>query len=174
MLDNEIYLEEIGKYIKFNFLNGSISIDQSKLGSYAICPGCGSGKTTLIKELIKLKWNEGILYSAFTKDEVNNMYQFCKGLVGLTDDRTGESLGINDIIVLHSDHEADGVDNNLWRNNPEELMNKKIILCTHHKILNEPLHLLISTKFNKKLIKRFPPTYRTIHAIEGIYLGSGF
>lgn len=167
-MNKRIYLEEIdNRFLRFNFLNGSIDLDQSATGSFAICPGCGSGKTTLIKELIKLKWSEGILYTAFTIDEVNNMYQFCKSLVGLYDVNTNETLKIDDIIVLHSDYESEGTDSNLWRNNPEELMNKKIILCTHHKLLNEPFHLLISAKFNKKLVKRFPPTYRTTHSIDG-------
>jgi hypothetical protein len=139
--------------LEFNFLNGSINLPLSPefYGAYAMCPGCGSGKTTIIKQLITLKWHEGILYSAFTKDEVNRMYQYCKSLIGSRSfDKLGryDTLKEEDIIVLHSDNTAEGVNNELWKNNPEELLNKKIILCTHHKLLNEPIQLLISTKFN--------------------------
>lgn len=167
-MNNKIKLEEIEGILKFNFLNGTLELDESVYGSYALCPGCGSGKTTIIKELISLKWNEGILYSAFTKDEVNNMYQFCKTLVGCNlynRDGSSDILKNEDIIVLHSDYTAEGTDNNLWRNNPKELMNKKIVLCTHAKLLDEPLYLLISTNFNDKMANMFPPTYRSVNNI---------
>ena len=154
-----IKLEENGNILTFNFLNGRIELDKSIYGAYAICPGCGSGKTTIIKELIKLKWHEGILYSAFTIDEVDKMYQWIK--CNMIDTKIIKS---EDIIVLHSNITSEGVDNNLWRNNPQEIMNKKIILCTHSKILNEPIELLFGTTFIK------PNNYYTSKRIimEGI------
>lgn len=167
-MKNRIYLEEIDGVLKFNFLNGTLELDESVYGAYALCPGCGAGKTTIVKQLIELKWNEGILYSAFTKDEVNNMYQFCKTLIGselINRDGSINTLRNEDIIVLHSDYTSEGTDNNLWRNNPKELMNKKIILCTHAKLLDEPLYLLISTNFNNKMANMFPPTYRSVNNI---------
>lgn len=148
----ELIEDTSNNMLVFNFLNGSINLPLSTefYGAYAMCPGCGSGKTTIIKQLIALKWHEGILYSAFTKDEVNSMYQYCKSLIGSrSSDKLGRDvLKEDDIIVLHSDNTAEGVNNEIWKNNPEELLNKKIILCTHHKLLNEPIQLLISTKFN--------------------------
>ena len=167
-MKNRIYLEEIDGVLKFNFLNGTLELDESVYGAYALCPGCGAGKTTIVKQLIELKWNEGILYTAFTKDEVNNMYQFCKTLIGselINRDGSINTLRNEDIIVLHSDYTSEGTDNNLWRNNPKELMNKKIILCTHAKLLDEPLYLLISTNFNNKMANMFPPTYRSVNNI---------
>lgn len=140
-MNKRIYLEETSTSLEFHFLNGNISLSKN-WGAYAICPGCGSGKTTLIKELINLKFNEGVLYAAFTIDEVNSMYQWIKENmieVGI--------ISKEDVIVLHSNNESEGTDNNLWRNNPKELMNKKIILCTHHKLLNEPIELLFSVNF---------------------------
>ena len=145
-MNKRIYLEEIDNILRFNFLNGSIELEKYNYGAYAICPGCGSGKTTLIRELIKLKYSEGVLYSAFTIDEVNSMYQWIKENMI----KTG-LISNEDIIVLHSDYRSDGTDNNLWRNNPEKLKDKKIILCTHHKLLNEPIDLLISASFNNHL-----------------------
>ena len=59
----KILLEEsYGNFLRFNFLNGTIDLDESKYGAYALCPGCGSGKTTIVKQLIKMKWYEVILY----------------------------------------------------------------------------------------------------------------
>lgn len=149
--------------LHFEFLNGSIELNNDEYGSYALSTGCGSGKTTAIKQLINLKWTEGILYSAFTKDEVNSMYQYCKSLVGTSNN--GVLLKDDDIIVLHSDYSSEGTDNNLWKNHPDELMNKKIILCTHAKLLDEPINILLETNFNQDLVKRFPPVYRVTHGI---------
>lgn len=167
-----IKLNKNGSILEFNFLNGKIYLDESRYGAYAICPGCGSGKTTIIKQLIQMKWNEGILYSAFTKNEVNDMYQFCKTIVGselINMDGSKSKLSMNDIIVLHSDYTAEGTDNNLWRNNPTELSNKKIILCTHAKLLDEPLDLLVSSNFNKCIANSvYPPTYRAMHGISSM------
>ena len=163
--ERKISVETINseKGLMFNFLNGSIRIPSIDHGAYALCPGCGSGKTTVVKDLIALKWNEGILYSAFTIEEVNSMYEHCKSLIGSI--LNGVELKEDDIIVLHSDNNAEGTNNDLWRNNPEELYNKKIILCTHHKLLNEPMNLLMRTTFNPSPSYYLPPTYMTLHCI---------
>lgn len=57
MINESIKLERIGNssYLEFKFLNGSIYMDESKYGAYALSPGCGSGKTTIVKQLIKMK-----------------------------------------------------------------------------------------------------------------------
>lgn len=143
-------LNERESLMKFNYLNGSIDfpLNENTYGAYAMCPGCGSGKTTIIKDIIKFKWSEGILYSAFTRDEVNEMYNYCiENIVGRYRSRNGEFLTEDDIVVLHSDYSINGTDKNLWENNPKELLNKKVILCTHSKLLNEPISLLIDTNY---------------------------
>ena len=152
----EIKLEECQSLISgssklnaFNarFLNGDMIIPSDEYGAFAICPGCGSGKTTIVKDLIRLRWYEGILYSAFTRDEVNSMYKYIvDNLVGNCYHK-GEVLKKEDVIVLHSDYTAEGTDKDLWENNPKELMSKKVILCTHHKLLNEPIDLLMSYNY---------------------------
>ena len=136
--------------LEFQFLNGILKLREDDYGAYAICPGCGSGKTTNIRDLISLKWYEGVLYSSFTKEECNKMYQYCKNLVG-SRGPNGELLKLEDIIVLHSDYTAEGTDNNLWRNKTHELADKRIIICTHAKLLNEPLEILLNSNFNRKL-----------------------
>lgn len=138
--------------LEFKFLNCTIEVDTSVYGAHAICPGCGSGKTTNIRNLIEKVWNEGVLYSAFTKKECDEMYHFCKSLVGSVkrDPVTGKdvTLKLDDIIVIHSGYTSEGVDNNSWRSNPAILADKRIIICTHYKLLNEPFHLFLNSNFN--------------------------
>lgn len=143
---NNIYYTRIGDLgMKLQFLNGSITIP-NKPGAYVVAPGCGSGKTTAIRQIIRENFSTGILYSAATIEECNDMYQYCKGLVDEFNDP--DILKLDDIIVLHSDYRSEGTDNNLWRNNPEALADKKILICTHYKIMNEDPYVLTRASFN--------------------------
>lgn len=130
--------------MRLKFLNGTIVVPD-EYGAYVIASGCGSGKTTVIKQIIKDNYKTGILYSALTIEECDLMYQYCKTLV---DETSEDGLKLSDIIVLHSNHNSEGVDNNLWRNHPEKLLDKRIIICTHHKIMNEDPRFLCKTSFN--------------------------
>lgn len=163
-----IKLNQINGFLEFNFLNGTIYLDESKYGAYALCPGCGSGKTTIVKQLIKLKWYEGILYSAFTIDECNSMYKWIKeNLVGRRNEITEEELKLDDIIVLHSDYTAEGTNKDLWLNDPKAIADKKIVICTHSKLLNEPLHLLVNSNFNMPLIHAVGPLKASVMGAQG-------
>lgn len=141
--------------MKFHFLNGDINLDCRKYGAYAIDPGCGVGKTTLIKELIKYRWMEGILYVAATIKELDEMYEYCKTLSESGFEYVNENgklvstveLKLDDILVLHSDYSKEGTDKDLWKNHPEDIAKKKIVLCTQSKLLNEPFHLLVDYQF---------------------------
>lgn len=162
---NSIWIEELGnRKLRFHYLNGDIDFDESIYGAWVMSSGCGSGKTTNIRNLIGMRWYEGILYVAFTISEVNEMYKWIVGnLVGKTSDpNTGNVLKLEDIVVLHSDTEADGVDMNLFRNHPELLADKRIILCTHHKLLNEPTEVLVSSRFNKRSASRLHSKSRCV------------
>ena len=70
---NKILLEEdhLNGKLRFNLLNGSFTLNLRDYGAYAIATGCGSGKTTIIKQLIGIKWHEGVLYSAFIITKLN-------------------------------------------------------------------------------------------------------
>jgi hypothetical protein len=126
--------------LDLTFINGESVRVPSRYGGYVIASGCGSGKTTIIKEAILKLNNTGVLYSASTIKECNEMYQF---LI-----QNGEPYGLtkDDIIVLHSETIYEGVDLNLMRKNDEKLHDKKVIICTHHKLLNE--HPAVLFKFN--------------------------
>ena len=131
--------------INIQFLNGVVNIP-GRSGGYVIASGCGSGKTTAIRQIILSEFNKGVIYSASTINECNEMYQF---LV-----QNGEPYGLtkDDIIVLHSDYTAEGVDMNMFRNNPKELANKKVIICTHIKLLNEYPESLMA--YNRNILRK--------------------
>lgn len=145
---NNIQYTRIGDLgMRLKFLNGEIVVPD-EYGGYVIAPGCRSGKTTAIKQIIKENYKTGILYSTFTIEECNEMYEYCKSLVNPDDP---EGLKKDDIVVLHSDYKSEGTDNNIWRNDPEKLMDKRIIICTHQKLMNEDPRPLTSTSFNHPL-----------------------
>lgn len=128
--------------IKMTFLNGGEIIIPERYGAYVVASGCGSGKTTIIKELIRTQNSSGILYVASTIKECNEMYQYCKTI-----------LPEEDIVMFHSSYQDEGVDNNLLRNNDEELKHKKVIICTHYKLLNESPEILLKYEYNINLKK---------------------
>lgn len=133
-----------GMYIpgfSINFLNGGFSYIPDRYGGYVIASGCGSGKTTAIKEMILKVFNYGVVYSAATIDECNKMYQF------LVTEGPNNGLFPNDIVVLHSEFDTPGVDLNMMRSNSNDLHDKKVIICTHYKFLNEHPEILL--KYNK-------------------------
>ena len=125
-------------YIGIKFLNGEVVIP-NRSGGYVVASGCGSGKTTAIRELIKKYYNYGVVYSAFTIEECNKMYEYCKSIIPE-----------EDIILLHSNTQDDGVDLNILRNHPEQLADKKVIICTHYKLLNE--HPSVYQRYNKNIV----------------------
>lgn len=134
-------VEELSKDgIKLKLITGNI--DVSVPGNYVIASGCGSGKTSAIIQLIKLKKHKGIIYSARTIDECETMYEYlCDE--GLKDD----------ILLLHSHSD----DNAVYINNPEFISRYKIIICTHHKLMNTPSELLLLVKSTDESI---PPHMR--------------
>ena len=107
---SKILLEEdySTKELTFNLLNGSFTLNPGKYGSYAIATGCGSGKTTAIKELILKVYRSGVVYSAATIRECNEMYEFL----------LNNGIDENRVVILHSNTQDKGVDLNMLRNHP--------------------------------------------------------
>ena len=146
-----IRFERLGmNVLKMGFLNANDLMVNDAPGIKVISSGCGAGKTTIIKKLIKSSSSEGVLYSAATIRECNEMYDWLiKNAVG-QEDILGIELTADDIISIHSEPryndkgEVDnGVDLDLWNNNPMKLKDKKIIICTHYKLFHEYPSLLI-------------------------------
>jgi hypothetical protein len=109
--------------IEMNFLNGSVTVPAG-YGGYVVASGCGSGKTTVIKEIIRQKFNEGILYAASTIREVDEMYEWLMNNAVDRVNNSGEILSSDDIIVLHSENEESKYIYNL---NPEEITRRKVV-----------------------------------------------
>ena len=141
--------------LEMNFLNGGNITIPAKKGAYIVASGCGSGKTTIIKELIRCQYRLGILYSAATIRECNEMYQYCKTI-----------LPEEDIVMFHSSYQDEGVDNNLLRNNSNELTKKKVIICTHHKLLHESPEILFKYRLDIDLSRYSPQRAATIGSIN--------
>lgn len=134
--------------IVMNFLNGTVTVPGT-YGGYVIASGCGSGKTTVIKEIIRQKFNEGILYAASTIREVDEMYEWLVNNVVDKPNSYGDILTNEEIIVLHSENEESRY---TYRLNPYEITTRKIVLCTHYKLLHDDPEILIKQSFD---IKRF-------------------
>lgn len=96
-------------------------------GGYIISTGMGAGKTESIKNLVRQKYDKGIIYCVDTKDELKKMY--CWIMEELVKDGTC-GLGHDDVMIVSSDSEFQG-QLSQYRDNPEMLMTKKVILITH-------------------------------------------
>ncbi len=116
-----------GKGFTMQLNTGTIDVPD-KPGGYIISSGCGSGKTESIKSLIRQKYNEGILYCVDTREELKKMYNWI--ISDLVDNKPGEGLKSTDVMIVSSEREfAYSLDQ--YRDKPEILMEKKIILITH-------------------------------------------
>lgn len=96
-------------------------------GGYIISTSMGAGKTESIKSLIRQKYNDGILYCVDTKDELKKMYRWIIDEL-VNDNDCG--LEYEDVMIVSSDREFQ-YQLSLYRDNPEMLMEKKVILITH-------------------------------------------
>lgn len=144
--------------IYMEFLNGGKITVPASYGGYVIASGCGAGKTTIIKQLIAnpAVRREGVLYSAFTIKECDDMYSYVKSIY----EAEGRLDKLNDeVIVLHSNFKSEGTNNNLWRHDPNKLLTMPIIICTHAKLLNELPEVLIR-------YKGFPRMYNSMSPVE--------
>ena len=122
-----------GPGFEATFKNGVLDIlDQQ--GSYLISTGCGAGKTEGIKELIGLKQDEGVIYCVDTKAEVDKMYDYLKknGIVAE-----------NDMLRLHGDAKTEL---DAYRDHPEDIMLKKVILLTHVRFWSDLIHYFLIFK----------------------------
>ena len=122
-----------GPGFEATFKNGVLDIPDQQ-GSYLICTGCGAGKTEGIKELIGLKQDEGVIYCVDTKAEVDKMYDYLKknGIVAE-----------NDMLRLHGDATTEL---DAYRDHPENIMQKKVILLTHVRFWSDLIHYFLIFK----------------------------
>ena len=111
-------------------------------GGYIISSGMGSGKTESIKSLIRQKYDEGILYCVDTKEELGKMFRWIQE--ELVNDSSC-SLGSGDVMIVSSDPLwADYLSQ--YRDNPEILTRKKVILITHVRFWTDLINYFLIYK----------------------------
>lgn len=119
---------------------GEIDVPDER-GGYIISSGCGSGKTESIKSLIRNKYNEGILYCVDTLEELDKMYRWI--IENLVDVMPG--LKKEDVMIISSDDEH-YISLSEYKDNPEIIMQKKILLITHVRFWTDLINFFLIYK----------------------------
>lgn len=115
-------------------------------GGYIISTSMGAGKTESIKSLIRHKYDMGILYCVDTKEELKKMY--CWIIDELVKDKFC-GLNYNDVMIVSSDKDFQ-YQLSLYRDNPEMLMYKKVILITHVRFWTDLINYFLVYNPDKK------------------------
>ena len=121
-----------------SFLNGNITIPDQPDG-YIVSCGCGVGKTSVIKQMIVMRYKEGVLYCVDTKDELDKM------------ETALLNMGIDnrDILKIHQDIDKDILSD--YFSHPETLMQKPIILITHCRLFADLINFFVLYKSKGKV-----------------------
>lgn len=119
---------------------GEIDVPDDR-GGYIISSGCGSGKTESIKSLIRNKYNDGILYCVDTREELDKMYNW------IIDNLVGVMPGLKkeDVMIISSDDEH-CISLSEYKDNPEIIMQKKILLITHVRFWTDLINFFLIYK----------------------------
>lgn len=112
--------------------NGSIDVPNDT-GGYIISTGCGAGKTESIKQIIEQKKDLGILYCVDTTREVDRLYKYLKDYSILPE---------NEMLRIHGEKSAES-ELKTYRDSPEDIMSKKVILITHIRFWTDLIHLFM-------------------------------
>lgn len=124
--------------MEFSFSNGSLTL-LAETGCYVLSTGCGSGKTESIKSLIRQKHNDGILYCVDTILSLKSMYEWIK--TELVD--SGIILS-SDVMYISSENTPESsTAYERYKNNPEILLTKKIILITHYRFWTDLINYFL-------------------------------
>ena len=143
-----------GSGFRMRLKTGEIDVPDG-CGGYIISSGMGSGKTESIKSLIRQKYDEGILYCVDTRDELKKMYRWIiEELVPVTD------LKGTDVMMVSSDPEFSYF-LDLYKDNPEMLMEKKVILITHVRFFTDLINYFLIYRPQGK-VDIFDGDFRTL------------
>lgn len=143
-----------GPGFRMRLKTGEIDVPDGR-GGYIVSSGMGSGKTESIKSLIWQKYNEGILYCVDTKDELEKMFGW------IVENLVMEGvLRMEDVMIISSDPgRADFLGQ--YRDNPEVLMEKKVILITHVRFWTDLINHFLIYKPQKE-VAPFDGDFRTL------------
>ena len=143
-----------GSGFRMRLKTGEIDVPDG-CGGYIISSGMGSGKTESIKSLIRQKYDEGTLYCVDTRDELKKMYRWIiEELVPVTD------LKGTDVMMVSSDPEFSYF-LDLYKDNPEMLMEKKVILITHVRFFTDLINYFLIYRPQGK-VDIFDGDFRTL------------
>lgn len=150
-MNNIKYSRTLSSY-KLEFLNGTIEVPDHK-GVYCIASGCGSGKTTIIKQMMEKEFDNGIIVFCKTIRECNELYDHIAEFA-----YNSGLLKLNEIINLCSEPRfekvgrktvcTNGVDLS-WKNNLSMLEKKKVVIATHSVLVNTPINALMKVDIVK-------------------------
>jgi hypothetical protein len=119
-------------------LNGTINVPD-EFGGYIISTGCGSGKTCAIKEIIRHKYNDGILYVVDTKAEANKMYNWILDNTDLKEDN---------VALIHNDNEVELFS---YYQDPSFVIRKKVLILTHVRFWTDLINYFVVYNETEKL-----------------------
>lgn len=143
-----------GPGFRMRLKTGEIDVPDES-GGYIVSSGMGSGKTESIKSLIRHKHDEGILYCVDTKDELEKMFGW------IVENLVVEGvMKMEDVMIISSDPgRADFLGQ--YRDNPEVLMEKKVILITHVRFWTDLINHFLIYKPGKE-VAPFDGDFRTL------------
>ena len=143
-----------GPGFRMRLKTGEIDVPDGR-GGYIVSSGMGSGKTESIKSLTRHKHDEGILYCVDTRDELKKMYRWIlEELVPVT------GLKSTDVMMVSSDP-GFSYFLDLYKDNPEMLMEKKVILITHVRFFTDLINYFLIYRPQGK-VDIFDGDFRTL------------
>ena len=150
----DIIPHSTGPGFRMRLKTGEIDVPDES-GGYIVSSGMGSGKTESIKSLIRHKHDEGILYCVDTKDELEKMFGW------IVENLVVEGvLRMEEVMIISSDPgRADFLGQ--YRDNPEILMEKKVILITHVRFWTDLINHFLIYKPGKE-VDPFDGDFRTL------------
>lgn len=116
--------------VEMQFLTCSAMLPSGQ-GLHIFPPSCGSGKSTVIAKVAKIKASGGVLIIVPTKKDADEMGSRI----------VREGVAVSDIMVLHSDNNSA---RGQYMDDPYSLKMKKILIITSARIQIDPLPLFLS------------------------------
>lgn len=121
--------------------NSKIEIPEHN-GAFIISTGCGSGKTTMYKEIIQEHWYEGVLYTVDSRKECISMYNWIQNNI--------DGIQASDVYMMFTRESDDTIqimaeeNLNRYKQNPEILLNKKVVIIPHPRLFSDiPTYFLV-------------------------------
>lgn len=128
---------ELKDGVEMQFLNCSIPFPTCN-GLHIVSSGCGSGKTTMILEIIKSKWKDGILVVTATKDAADELDEKLQAWIDGSHSFERCKLG-----VLHSG-ENRIAEMEEYKTNPLSLSNYDALVITAARLIIDPYELFLA------------------------------